>query len=45
MVDQLDQTERVDGELNVVKRARFVKQSKQKKNEVPEPKLGVEPHG
>ena len=42
MVD-LDQTERVDRELNVVKRARF-NQTIDKTNEVPEPKFGVKPH-
>ena len=44
MVD-LDQTERVDRELNVVKRARFNQTIKvDKSNEVPETKFGVEPH-
>ena len=44
MVD-LDQTERVDRELNVVKRARFNQTIEtHKTNEVPEPKFGVEPH-
>ena len=44
MVD-LDQTERVDRELNVVKRARFNQTIETyKTNEVPEPKFGVEPH-
>ena len=44
MVD-LDQTERVDRELNVVKRARFNQTIKvDKLNEVPETKFGVEPH-
>ena len=44
MVD-LDQTERVDRELNVVKRARFNRTIKvDKSNEVPETKFGVEPH-
>ena len=41
MVD-LDQSERVNRELNVVKRARF-NQTTDKTNEVPEPKFG-EPH-
>ena len=45
MVDHLDQTERVDRELNVVKRARFNQTIETyKTNEVPEPKFGVEPH-
>ena len=45
MVDHLDQTERVDRELNVVKRARFNQTIKvDKSNEVPESKFGVEPH-
>ena len=45
MVDNLDQTERVDRELNVVKRARFNQTIEtHKTNEVPEPKFGVEPH-
>ena len=44
MVDHLDQTERIDRELNVVKRARFNQTIEtQKSNEVPEPKFGVEP--
>ena len=44
MVD-LDQTERVDRQLNVVKRARFNQTIKvDKSNEVPETKFGVEPH-
>ena len=44
MVD-LDQTERVDRELNVAKRARFNQTIKvNKSNEVPETKFGVEPH-
>ena len=44
MVDHLDQTERVDRELNVVKRARFNHTIETRKtNEVPEPKFGVEP--
>ena len=44
MVDHLDQTERIDRELNVVKRARFNQTIEtQKLNEVPEPKFGVEP--
>ena len=43
MVDHLDQTERIDRELNVVKRARFNQTIEtQKSNEVPEPKFGVE---
>ena len=45
MVDHLEQTERVDRELNVVKRARFNQTIETyKTNEVPEPKFGVEPH-
>ena len=45
MVDHLDQTERVDRELNIVKRARFNQTVETyKTNEVPEPKFGVEPH-
>ena len=45
MFDHLDQTERVDRELNVVKRARFNQTFETyKTNEVPEPKFGVEPH-
>ena len=45
MVDHLDQTERVDRELNVVKRARFNQTIETyETNEVPEPKFGVEPH-
>ena len=45
MVDHLDQTERVDRELNVVKRAMFNQTIETyKTNEVPEPKFGVEPH-
>ena len=45
MVDNLDQTERVDRELNVVKRARFNQTIETREtNEVPEPKFGVEPH-
>ena len=45
MVDHLDQTERVDRELNVVKRARFNQTIETyKSNEVPESKFGVEPH-
>ena len=45
MVDHLDQTERVDRELNIVKRARFNQTIETyKTNEVPEPKFGVEPH-
>ena len=45
MVDHLDQTERVDRELNVVKRARFNQTIEiYKSNEVPESKFGVEPH-
>ena len=45
MVDNLDQTERVDRELNVVKRARFNQTiNVDKSNEVPETKFGVEPH-
>ena len=44
MVD-LDRTERVDRELNVVKRARFNQTiDTYKTNEVPEPKFVVEPH-
>ena len=44
MVDHLDQTERVDRELNVVKRARFNQTIETyKTNEVPEPNFGVEP--
>ena len=45
MVDHLDQTERVDRELNVVKRARFNQtiETDQTK-EVPELEFGVEPH-
>ena len=44
MVD-LDQTERIDRELNVVKRARFNQTIKvDKSNEVPDTKFGVEPH-
>ena len=40
-----DQTERVDRELNVVKRARFNQTIEtNKSNEVPESKFGVEPH-
>ena len=45
MVDNLDQIEREDRELNVVKRARFNQTfERYKTNEVPEPKFGVEPH-
>ena len=45
MVHHLDQTERVDRELNVVKRARFNQTFETyKTNKVPEPKFGVEPH-
>ena len=45
MVDRLDQIERIDRELNVVKRARFNQTIEtHKTNEVPEPKFGVEPH-
>ena len=45
MVDHLDQTERVDRELNVVKRARFNQTIEiDKLKEVPETKFGVEPH-
>ena len=45
MVDHLDQTERADGELNVVKRARFNQTIETNKtNKAPEPKFGVEPH-
>ena len=45
MVDNLDQTGRVDRELNVVKRARFNHTIEtRERNEVPEPKFGVEPH-
>ena len=45
MVDHLDETERADRELNVVKRARFNQTIEtQPTNEVPEPKFGVEPH-
>ena len=45
MVDHLEQTERVDRELNVVKRARFNQTIETyNTNEVPEPKFGVEPH-
>ena len=45
MVDNLDQTERADRELNVVKRARFNQTIETNKtNEVPEPKFGVKPH-
>ena len=45
MVDNVDQTERVDRELNVVKRARFNQTIETREtNEVPEPKFGVEPH-
>ena len=45
MVDHLDHTERVDRELNVVKRARFNQTIETyKTNQVPEPKFGVEPH-
>ena len=44
MVDHLDQTEIVDRELNVVKRARFNQPIETyKTNEVPEPNFGVEP--
>ena len=45
MVDRLEQKERYDRELNVVKRARFNQTIKPyQTNEVPEPKIGVEPH-
>ena len=45
MVDRLEQKERYDRELNVVKRARFNQTIEQyQTNEVPEPKFGVEPH-
>ena len=45
MVDRLDEKERVDRDLNVVKRARFNQIIETyKTNEVPEPKFGVEPH-
>ena len=45
MVDHLDQIEREDRELNVVKRARFNQTIEiYQSNEVPEPKFGVEPH-
>ena len=45
MVDRLEQKERYDRELNVVKRARFNQTIKPyQTNEVPEPKFGVEPH-
>ena len=43
MVDNFDQTERVDRELKVVKRARFNQTIETREtNEVPEPKFGVE---
>ena len=45
MVDRLEQKERYDRELNVVKRARFNQTIEPyRTNEVPEPKIGVEPH-
>ena len=45
MVDHLEQKERYDRELNVVKRARFNQTIEPyQTNEVPEPKFGVEPH-
>ena len=45
MVDNFDQTERVDRDLNIVKRARFNPTIETREtNEVPEPKFGVEPH-
>ena len=45
MVDNLDQIEREDRELNVVKRARFNQTIEPyQTNEVPEPKFGVGPH-
>ena len=45
MVDNFGQTERVDRELNVVKRARFNQTIETREtNEVPEPNFGVEPH-
>ena len=45
MVDRLEQKERYDRELNVVKRARFNQTIEPyQTNEVPEPKFGVEPH-
>ena len=45
MVDRLEQKERYDRELNVVKRARFNQTIEPYQiNEVPEPKFGVEPH-
>ena len=43
--NNLDQIERENRELNVVKRARFNQTIEPyKTNEVPEPKFGVEPH-
>ena len=45
MVDRLEQKERYDLDLNVVKRARFNQTVEPyRRNEVPEPKFGVEPH-
>ena len=45
MVDNFGQTERVDRESNVVKRARFNQTIETREtNEVPEPNFGVEPH-
>ena len=45
MVDRLEQKERYDRDLNVVKRARFNQTIEPyQTNEVPEPKFGVEPH-
>ena len=45
MVDSLEQKERYDRELNVVKRARFNQTIEPyQTHEVPEPKFGVEPH-
>ena len=45
MVDRLEQKERYDRELNVVKRARFNQTIEPcQTNEVPEPKFGAEPH-
>ena len=45
MVDRLEQKERYDRDLNVVKRARFNQTIEPyQRNEVPEPKFGVEPH-